>query len=388
MNLVDLIIVVLLVSAVGRGVRVGMLRLLLSSGGFIGGLLLGSWVAKHLAVHFSGPFTKLIVIVVVELGLALVLASLGEMASIRWGERISRLRLGKLNQVLGAALEILLTLGIVWLLASAFTNVRSYNLGNNVRKSWIVQRLDSVLHQPPDVFAQLEKIISPNGFPNVFLGLEPRHTTVSPSNSVNNQAVINDEKSVVKVQGAGCGGIVDGSGFVVDKDIVITNAHVVAGIRRPEVVDRFGSYPATPIWFDANMDIAILRVNNLPEPALPLTDRTLADNEAAAVLGFPGGGPLVANNAVILDHVRAAGRNIYNQGIVLRNIYEVQTDVEPGNSGGPLLAADGSIAGVVFAKSVSQNNVGYALLIDQVKPIVQQAEQQNSPVATGRCAAD
>lgn len=389
MTVADFLIVILLIGAVARGARIGLLRLLLSSVGFVGGLAAGSWLSKPLAVRVANPSARLIIILAIELGLALGLAAAGEIVSVYISSRaMKRLHLDKVNQVLGGVTEILFTLLVVWLVASALVNVRSYNIGTDVRRSWIINELNAVLPRPPDLFARLEKVIDPNGFPNVFLGLEPQHTTVAPTNSVNNQAVLNDEKSVVKVQGTGCGGIVDGSGFVVADNVVVTNAHVVAGIARPEVVDAKGVHRAVAIWFDPNMDIAVLRLTDLAEPPLPLSEAVLPDNNAAAVLGFPGGGPLVANNAVIIDHITAVGRNIYSQGVTYRKIYEVQTDVEPGNSGGPLLAPDGSVAGIVFAKSVSQNAVGYALLINQVEPLINQAERQNRPVSTGSCAQD
>lgn len=384
----DILICLLLVLAVFRGYQVGFLQTVFSSAGFIGGLLLGSIFAKQLAPHFSGALTKLVVIIVVELALAFTLAILGEVAGLQLSAHVAKWKLGKANQALGSFLEVLFSLAAVWLIASALVNVQAANIGHNVKRSFIIQKLDSLMPNPPDVLAELEKIISPNGFPNVFLGLEPQHTTISPSNSVDNQAVLNDEKSVVKIQGVGCGGIVSGSGFVVANGIVVTNAHVVAGITRPQVVDQSSTHHATVIWFDPNMDIAVLRVSNLNDPALTLATQTLPNSDAAAILGYPGGGALTANNAVVIDHIAAAGRNIYNQGITFRNIYELQTDIEPGDSGGPLLAPDGSVAGVVFSKSLSQNNVGYALLIDQIKPLIEHAEQQNIPVSTGTCAAD
>lgn len=349
---------------------------------------MGSLAAKHIAPHFSGDFTKLIVVLSIELFAAFFLAIIGEVIGLHLSAHAAKRHLGKANQVLGSVLEVFFTLALVWLIASALANVRSGNIGPNIKRSFFVRTLDSALPNPPDTLAELEKIISPNGFPNVFLSLEPQHTTVSPSNSVNNQAVLADEKSVVKIQGTGCGGIVSGSGFVVAKGFVVTNAHVVAGITNPRAIDQTGTHNATTIWFDPNMDIAILRVNNLNDPPLKLVNQSLPNNDAAAILGFPGGGQLVANNAVIIDHITAAGRNIYNQSVTFRSIYEVQTDVEPGDSGGPLLAPDGSVAGVVFSKSLSQSNVGYALLIEQIKPIINRAIQQNAPVATSSCTQE
>lgn len=386
MDLLDLIILGLLGFAIARGVKAGLLQLFLSSSGFVGGLLLGSWAARYIAVRSGNPSVKLIIILAVELGLALSLSLAGEVVAVYLSARASRLRLGHVNQALGAALEVVFMLLIVWLGASGLANTSSYKIGYEIRHSWVIKELDTRLPAPPDVFAQLEKVIDPNGFPDVFSGLEPQHTTISPSNSVNNQAVINDENSVVKIQGRGCGGIIDGSGFVVAQDLVVTNAHVVAGVAAPQVIDKYRTYAAVPIWFDPNLDIAVLRVNNLPDAALPLASQELSDDDAAAVLGFPGGGPLAAKQAVIIDQVLAEGQNIYNRGAVSRHIYELQADVEPGNSGGPLIGPDGSVAGVVFAKSVSQNNVGYALLIGPVKTAIQSAESQNRQVSTSSCA--
>ncbi|MHB8858330.1 MAG: MarP family serine protease [Thermoleophilia bacterium] len=385
MNLVDLIIVVLLVSAVVRGIRTGLMQLLFSTAGFVAGLLLGSRLASWLAPHASNPLTKLIFVLISVLGLAIFLATLGEIAGLYLSRLAGRFHLGGLNRVLGAVLSVVFSLIIIWLAASVLTSVRSYDVGSQVKQSLIVRSLDAALPTPPDIFAQLEKIISPNGFPNVFLGLEPQHTTVSPNNSVNNQAVLDDEASVVKVQGEGCGGMVSGSGFVVDSETVVTNAHVVAGIASPEVVDASGTYQATPIWFDSGLDVAVLRVKGLTDAPLTLSSQTLPDNDAIAVLGYPGGGPLVADNGVIIDHVTAKGRNIYNRGLIVRNIYEAQAIVEPGNSGGPLVAADGSVAGLIFGKSISQGSVAYALMIDEVQPLIQEALRTDTPVGTGSC---
>jgi S1-C subfamily serine protease len=387
-NLVDLLIIVLLLAAIIRGSQAGLLRLVFTSVGFISGLLLGSWIAPKIAANYSSQLTKLLIIILTEFGLAIMLAGVGEVAARRLAPYADRLKLAKANQILGAGLEVVFTLLIVWLLASALQNIHGNQIGRDIRRSEIIRWLNSTLPPPPDVLARLEKLISPHGFPNVFVGPEPQHATVSPNNSVDSQAIIAAQKSVVQIVGNGCGGRVFGSGFVVDKGIVVTNAHVVAGIDRPRVLDQSGSYTGTAIWFDANKDIAVLRVTGLPDPPLRLNGQILPDSNAVATLGYPGGGSLVIESGVIIDNVRATGRNIYNQGVVIRHIYEVQTNIEPGDSGGPLLAADGSVAGAVFARSLSQDNVGYALLTSEFQPMVNKARQQNTAVSTGQCAED
>lgn len=385
MNAVDLIIILFALASIPRGIQSGLLELFLSFTGLMTGLLIGSRLAQIIAVHMGSPLAKLVVILALECSLALLLWMGGLVLSRRLRPHPKRKYLNRANEIAGGVTEVLFTLIIVWLIASGLTNVRSHNIGHNVRRSLIVRELNSALPHPPDIIAQLEKIVSPNGFPNVFLGLEPGHTTVSPKNKVNNQAVLDAEKSVVRVQGIGCGNIVYGSGFVADKGIVVTNAHVVAGLKRPQVVDSHKIYQSQTIWFDENLDIAILKVNGLPDPPLTLNPKILPDADAAATLGYPQGGQLVAEDAAIIDHVTAVGRNIYNEGIVSREIYEVQTKVEEGDSGGPLLAPDGSVAGVLFARAVSQDNIGYALLINQIIPLVSQAKQRNQVVDTSFC---
>lgn len=385
MNWVDLIIILLAVGAVFRGLRFGLLQLMLSSAGFIGGLLLGSWLAKKIALHTASPGSKLLIILLIELFLAFALSIAGELAGMRLSGKVHKWRLGGFDKAFGAVFEVAFILIAVWLVASALTGIRSYSIGQQVRRSVIIRALNDVLPQPPDVLAQLEKIVSPNGFPNVFLGLEPQHTTVSPNNHVSNTLIARDEKSVVEIRGVGCGGIVEGSGFVVSPGIVVTNAHVIAGIRSPQVLDQSGSYGATAILYDPKKDVAVLEAPDLPAPPLTLSSKSLSSRDGGAVMGYPGGGPLVVGEAVVIDEVRAVGQDIYNRGVVAREIYELQARVEAGNSGGPLIGPDGKVAGIVFGKSTTQDNIGYALVISEAKAEIAQAEATRQPVASGDC---
>ena len=98
------------------------------------------------------------------------------------------------------------------------------------------------------------------------------------------------------------------------------------------------------------------------------------------------GGPFRADTAAVLDEFTAVGRNIYNQGDTTRDVYSVQADVIPGNSGGPLVDLSGNVIGVVFATSTEYNSVGYALSIHQVIDEINQAKASNQAVSTGSCA--
>ena len=385
MNWVDVLILGLLGLAVYMGLRAGILELFLSVSGLILGLFIGSRLAELIVVHFSSQFIRFMTIVVLELGLASSLWIGGLVLSRRLKPRASRLLVSKFNEVAGGVIDLFLILGICWLVASGLSNIGSYGIGRGVRDSLIISKLDNVLPNPPDTFAALEKIVSPNDFPSVFLGLEPAHTTISPYNTVNNAAVLAAEQSVVKVQGFNCGSAIYGSGFVAAKGLVVTNAHVVAGMMRPQVVDSHGTHHSVPVLFDPQLDIAVLRVDNLDDAPLALYNKILPRASGAATLGFPQGGELNAEDAVILDHTTAVGRDIYGKGQISRQIYEVQADVQEGDSGGPLLATNGQVAGIVFARSISQNDVGYALMSGRIGSIIDTAGQQRAAVDTGYC---
>ena len=198
-------------------------------------------------------------------------------------------------------------------------------------------------------------------------------------------AVENDRASVVKIEGQGCGGIVEGSGFVAGSGLIISNAHVIAGIKHPYVIDANGTHSATALWFDPNLDFAVLRVSNLAGRPLVIANRTATTGTPSAVLGYPGGGSFSAKPAAILNQFTASGRNIYGRGSTSREIYEVQADIIPGNSGGPLVARDGSVIGLVFAQSTTYQHVGYALTNSQVSHEFNQAIAQNQVRSTGSC---
>jgi S1-C subfamily serine protease len=167
---------------------------------------------------------------------------------------------------------------------------------------------------------------------------------------------------------------------------VVTNAHVVAGVAKPKVVDKNGTHRTTVIWFDPDLDMAVLRALDLAGKPLPLVNQTADTGTEAAVLGYPGGGAFKADPAAIIDAFTATGRNIYNQETATREIYSMKADVISGNSGGPLINKNGEVIGVVFAHSVAYQHVGYSLTMPQVINELSQAKTNIEPVGTGSCA--
>jgi len=245
------------------------------------------------------------------------------------------------------------------------------------------------LPSAPSFVTKLGRLINPNGFPQVFSGLEPSTSknVALPDLGEFNAALRKTAPSVVKIEGRGCGGIVEGSGFVAADGIVVTNAHVVAGVASPYIVDNDGRHTATAIWFDPDLDLAVLRASGLAGAPLAMSAEPLRNGADAAVLGFPAGGDFSAKAAKIIEQFMANGRNIYDQGNTVRDVYEVKADIIPGNSGGPLIDQQGTVRGVVFAQSTTYDKVGYVLAMQKVIADVLQAEARNQVVGTGSCTS-
>jgi S1-C subfamily serine protease len=351
---------------------------------FIGAL----FIEPHVVGLAHTQLTRSLLTLVSTLGTALILLSIGEYIGMVLKSRIQRLQINKVDVILGAVAGGMTLIITVWLVAPVLATLPFPVMQTAIRNSRIVSALDSDLPAAPNVIADLGRIIDPNGFPQVFIGLEPTppaNTTLPDLGSMQ-AAVSKDRNSVVKIEGKGCGGIVEGSGFVAANGLVITNAHVVAGVSNPYIIDNNGTHQATPIWFDPDLDLAVLSASDLAGKPLAIQTTRAAAGTPGVVLGYPGGGNLTAGPAKLLEEFNATGQNIYGQGNTTRDVYEVKATIIPGNSGGPIIAKDGSVIGVVFAESTTYNQIGYALATQAVANELHQAETQNTPVTTGTCA--
>ena len=388
MTLIDVLVVVLLLGAIFRGIEEGFVHQLFSTAGFFAGLLLGAMLEPHVVGFVHTSLARLAVTLATTLGCAFLFLFFGELAGVLIKHKLaSRYTLNKADNTLGAVLASIAILALVWLSASVASSLPYPSLQTEVRGSAIVGLLNRGLPPAPNIIADIGHLIAPNGFPNVFIGSEPAPIPVKlPTPEVIAAAVQKDRASVVKIEGDGCGGIVAGSGFVVGSNLVATNAHVVAGIAEPFVIDASGTHHATVIWFDPDLDFAVLRVNGLAGQPLYFNVNSADRGTPAGVLGYPGGGAFQADSAAILDEFTAIGRNIYNGGRTTRDVYSIQANVVPGNSGGPLVDTDGDVIGVVFATSTTYNNVGYALSLQKIIGEINEARTTNRAVSTGTCA--
>jgi len=316
--------------------------------------------------------------------------ALGWFVGLRVWSIAHRSVIGTFDSVAGSLVALAAVLLTTWFLALNLANGPFPGLSNEIRGSAVVQTLDRVLPRPPSLLGEVRQFLNRFGFPEVFADLPPAPAGPVEGPSDKEVRAIADlaDQSTLRIEGQACGAIQEGSGFVAAEHYVITNAHVVAGVKQGlEVQEQNGPSHThvTVVLFDPKLDIAVLYVTDLSLPVLKL-DPNLEDRGAdGAFLGYPGGGSLKFGAAAVRRELIAVGRDIYGRAIVSREVYELQAKVRPGNSGGPFVLSDGEVAGVVFAASTTDNQVGYAIASTEVISKLQDAEGKTAAVSTQGC---
>jgi S1-C subfamily serine protease len=394
-DLLDLILLVLIAAFAVAGYRQGFIIGILSLAGFIGGAAGGAVIAPGIsrAIAHTASTQAIVAITVVFMSavLGMLLAS-GIGVAVR--SRVTGGPATFLDSVGGAIVNVISVLLVAWLLGSIVAGARFPSVFKQVNNSVVLRTVDRLMPRAVvnlTLFPPLRGLISGSGlYSPVFsaLGAESVPDLPAPNPGVlHSRARAYIERSVVKVQGVApsCSLKIEGSGFVISPDHVLTNAHVVAGVTGPDVFTRTGvMYPATVVFYDPRTDIAVLDVPGLSAP--PLQFAGPARYQASAVVaGYPLDHPLTLRAATVGQSIEAEGPDIYQSAIVTRQIYPLKALVQPGNSGGPLMAPDGKVYGVVFAASTAEPDVGYALTAAQVASDVRAGEQDTTPVSTQGC---
>ncbi|WP_459968569.1 acid resistance serine protease MarP [Mycobacterium sp. MUNTM1] len=356
------------------GWRSGALGSLLSFVGVLLGAIAGVLLAPHLVSHIAAPRAKLFA----ALFLILALVVIGEVAGVVLGRAVRgaiRSRsIRTVDSVIGVAVQLVVVLTAAWLLATPLTQSKDQpELAAAVRGSRVLAQVNDLA--PPwlkTVPKRLSALLNTSGLPAV---LEPfSRTPVIPVASpdpelAGNPVVQATAPSVVKVRSLApsCQKVLEGSGFVIAPDRVMTNAHVVAGSNSVQIYASGSPLDATVVSYDPAVDIAILAVPNLPPPPLAFAQGDAKTGASVVVLGYPGGGNFTATPARIRELIKLSGPDIYRDPApVTRDVYTIRASVEQGNSGGPLIDLDGHVLGVVFGAAVDDPDTGFVLTADEV----------------------
>ncbi len=384
----DLAILAVAFVAAVSGWRSGALGSLLSFVGVVLGAVAGVLLAPHVVGGIDGPRTKLFA----TLFLILALVVIGEIAGVVLGRAVrSAIRnpvLRAVDSLIGSALQLVTVLVAAWLLATPLTSQPT--LAGAVRGSKVLSEVDVLAPEwLKKVPTRLANLLDTSGLPAV---LEPFSRTPvvavdAPDAALAASPVVEATRgSVVKIRGVApsCQKVLEGSGFVIAPNRVMSNAHVVAGAETVTVEVNGESYEASVVSYDPNQDISILAVQDLPSVPLLFDDYEAKPTTDAIVMGYPGGGDFTATPARVRETIELNGPDIYNSTPVNRTVYTIRGTVKQGNSGGPMVDKDGKVLGVVFGAAVDDADTGFVLTAQEVLP--QRLKVGNTtPVPTGTC---
>jgi len=372
----DWVVIAVVAISAFYGVGMGFLRGAFSLAGFAVGAYLGARLAP-LILSDGSPYIPVvalggaILLGMLMRGLAALLAgtlraSLGVIPGLRLLDRLAGLALG-----LAAGVFLCWAIGAVLLYLPGETDLR-----RAVQRSAILGEINRVV--PPERLLETLERVDPIG---VFLG-PPAIVAPPDSKLAKDSDVVRASESVVRVTGIACGLGIEGSGWIAGKGLVVTNAHVVSGIRRPRVDRVDGSaYASTVVGFDPQNDLAVLRVPGLPGRPLVLAEP--ARGTAVALVGYPENGPLTRTPARLGGTADVLSRDAYGRGPVRRQMTTIRGAVEPGSSGGPGVDAKGLVRTTVFARRPRETG-GYGIPASLVRKAL--AQVGTRAVAPTDCA--
>jgi len=382
------IIGVALIAAIS-GWRSGALGSLMSFIGVVLGAIAGVMLAPHIVSHVDSPRGKLFT----ALLLILALVVIGEVAGVVLGRAVrGSIRSGPVrlaDSLIGVGLQLIVVLIAAWLLGSPLTTSNQTSLASAARDSKVITEVDKYAPEwLRSVPKRMSALLSTSGLPEV---LDPMRTPVptvdAPDATLADSLVVAKSRpSVVKIRGVAtsCQKVLEGTGFVIAPNRVMSNAHVVAGSDSVTVEAEGQIYDATVVAYDPDADISILDVPNLPLQPLVFADQPAKTGTDAVVLGFPGGGDFVATPARVREIIELSGPDIYKTKTVNREVYTIRGTVRQGNSGGPMINRSGQVIGVVFGAGVDDNDTGFVMTTDEVSR--QLAKIGNTAkVPTGAC---
>jgi S1-C subfamily serine protease len=388
LTVLDLALLLTLLSYLIYGLRNGFLVTLGGIAGFAAGA-----VAAFLSVPLVSNFVedsgwRLTAII----GTAIVLMVLGNALGTTIGRSIrSAVRLKPLRAVdrtVGGAVNLVVAALVMSMLAFSIGALGVPFVSQQLAESRVIRFIDGLTPNPVKAtMAQLRSAVIGDGIPRLIEGIGQDQQVPLPNANTDTPALNRAAGSVLKIAGTAyqCGQNQTGTGFVVSPGRVVTNAHVVAGVSQPVVeVPGGGALPGRVVYFDSQRDLAVLAVEGLATESLGLSP-DLPAGTAAAFAGYPHGGPFQSKPATVQGISTVLVPDIYGNNPVPDEVYKLAGDVQPGNSGGPLLTTGGQVAGVIFAKTTSNAALGFAIPMIDLRPVVNEAPGLSAAVSSGQC---
>jgi S1-C subfamily serine protease len=388
----DLILIAFAAFILAAGWRRGLFVTVFS----LVGLACGAWVGRFVLEVINGTSTTTSLsrtainatVLFVSIGLG---SAIGGFVGKRLRNFFSWKPIRFIDNLAGATLSLVAWSVVFWLLATTLLAAPVSSLTNTVSQSKVLNALEQ--YMPSEIRNGVESVrvyVSSSGLPDGFANAFLAPAVEAPDlTSVDAPAVVAALDSAVKVEGtaAECSTRLTGSGFVVGPDLIITNAHVLAGVDKPtiRIKGKGKAFEGTVVYFDPALDVALIRTKDIPSVALQISE-PLTRGDNAVVAGFPGGGPLTLIPGRVRSVSESNGTDIYGKEPVTREIYSLSADIQQGDSGAPMFALDGTVAGLVFASSATDAQTGYALTAKEFMVGVELASTATKAVDTGECS--
>ena len=393
--MLDLLLIVVVAAFAVSGYRQGFIVGILSFFGFVGGALLGAEFGPAISrVLVGGQTQQSVVAVILLVSFAVIGQFVASAIGAAMRSTVTWHSATVADSAGGAVVSVVSVLLITWVVGTVLNGSPFPVVDQQVSNSLVLRTLDKFMPSPArTMFSDFRRLLNSNStYAEVFskIGEDRILAIPAPNQNVLNTSGYQAARSrVVKVQGMApsCGRIIEGSGFVISRDHILTNAHVVAGVTQDQRVTTPDgrTMTATVVFYDPEVDVAVLDVPGLGLSPLHFAGPAGAGDDAV-VAGYPMNATSLQQAPARIGGTQdAQGPNIYQTETVTRQIYELRALVEQGNSGGPLLSPDGTVDGVVFAAAVGAPDIGFALTADEVMPDVQAGMNASTPVSTQSC---
>ncbi|WP_026819554.1 MarP family serine protease [Arthrobacter castelli] len=387
-TILDALLVLVLICYLVYGLRSGFVVSLGGIIGFVAGAVLGFMAVPVISDWIPDHGWRLTAVIAAAVVLIVAGHAVGSAAGrgIRRWFKFPPLR--AVDRLLGGVVNVLVATLVISMLAFSIGSLGAPFVSQQIASSKVISTIDHLTPAPlKSGMAQLRSLAVEDGIPRIVESMGPADPAPVPDASTNTPALNEAARSVLKITGTAfqCGQNQTGSGFVVAPGRVVTNAHVVAGVREPVVqVPNGNVLRARVVSFDPVRDLAVLAVDGLQAAPLQL-GTTAQEGDVAAFAGYPAGGPLATQPATVQSVSTTMVQNIYGADPSPLQLYQLAANVEQGNSGGPLLDEQGRVVGVVFAKSTADVPVGYALTLEELRPVVEAAPSMTQTVSSGQC---